>query len=518
MAKNRTYRSFVARPSHVLNMDGELFDSGPILGHLASEVRDISSYATYVVRNDEALGDELARATAISPADAGRQAGVTMPDFLVSGKSGRSRKAKLVQYNVVAAYRSYEERVKAANGESSKYVSQGWKRTVDASPPSYGGDYVNLGAVDRAYAVIENAPFADGEIILKMVIRGAWYRLIFSFDNTRFTEGKVSLPLIKVEDGRPVFIFTVVTDNPVVQFSGDYVIGVDVGINNYATVVVRNSSTGQIVHSGTLSQRVHSLWNSVRASERQVRQLRQKAKRLLGDRQAHMSALDEAQLHREAASRKKRELAILAAQEIAHLSYTFDNAVVAVENLGWITNTMQSGRWNRGELVKWLTHYVSQNGGWVVAVNPSNTSQQCHKCGARVSHPSHEVSVCAEHGVLDRDINAATNIAARAVPKADKARVAREKNRKLRPQVALKTPVARRSLKYPGRDRTKSAPTPKRKNQPRTVGEVILPSIPARVTVTRVLADCGAQGTTGTCQAAIKQGSMTDKCKLCNLD
>lgn len=32
-----------------------------------------------------------------------------------------------------------------------------------------------------------------------------------------------------------------------------------------------------------------------------------------------MSALDEAQLHREAASRKKRELAILAAQEIACL-------------------------------------------------------------------------------------------------------------------------------------------------------------------------------------------------------
>ena len=67
MAKNRTYRSFVARPSHVLNMDGELLDSESILGHLASEVRDISSYATYVVRNDEALGDELARATAILP-------------------------------------------------------------------------------------------------------------------------------------------------------------------------------------------------------------------------------------------------------------------------------------------------------------------------------------------------------------------------------------------------------------------------------------------------------------------
>ena len=519
MAKNRTYRSFVARPSHVLNMDGELFDSGSILGHLASEVRDISSYATYVVRNDEALGDELARVAATQPADAGRQAGVTMPDFLVSGKSGRSRKAKLVQYNVVAAYRSYEERVKAANGESSKYVSQGWKRTVDASPPSYGGDYINLGAVDKAYAVIENNPFLDGEIVLKMVIWGAWYRLIFSFDNTRFTEGKVTLPLIKVKDGRPVFIFTVVTDNPVIQFSGDYVIGVDVGINNYATVVVRDTKTGRIVHQTTLSQRVHSLWNSIRASRQQVRALTKKADGLLSQRQERMSALDEAQLHREAASRKKRELAILAAQEIACLSHIFDNAVVAVEDLGWIANTMQNGRWNRGALVKWLAHYVSQNGGWAVTVNPANTSQQCYKCGAKVSHPTHKDSVCPEHGEMDRDVNAAANIADRAVPRVEKARRTRAKNRKLRPQAALRTPVTRRSLKYPGRDRTKSAPTPKRKNHhTRAVREVILPSSPARVVVARVLADCGAQGVAGTCQAAIKQGSMTDKCKLCNLD
>ncbi len=377
LAKTQTYRAFTARPSHILDLNGELLDSAPVLASLASEVRDISSYATYVVRNDEVLGDELARVAAIQPTTAGRRAGVTMPDFLVSGKSGRSRKEMLVQHRVVTEFRSYQERVKAAKGESSKYVSQGWKRTVDASAPSYGGDYVNLGAVNKQYAAIENNPFVDGEIILKMVIQGAWYRLIFDFDNKRFTEGKVALPVIKVQDGAPVFIFAVVTDNPVVQFSGDYVIGVDVGINNYATVVVCDVKTGRIVHETTLSQRVHSLWNSVRASEQQVRDLRNKAATLLCDRQGGMSVLDEAQLHREAASRKKRELAILAAQEIAYLSHAWGNAVVAVEDLGWVCNTMQNGRWNRGALIQWLAHYVSQNGGWVVAVNPAHTSQKC---------------------------------------------------------------------------------------------------------------------------------------------
>ena len=518
MAKNRAYRAFSARPYHVMDLNGELLDGAPVLAWLASEVRDISAYATYVVRNDAALDERLATDIVSAPAEAGRQAGVLMPDFLVSGKAGRSRKEKLVQHNVVTAYRSYRERVKAANGESSKYVSQGWKRTASVAAPSYGEDYVNLGAVDKCYALIENNPFTDGEIVLKMVIQGAWYRLIFDFDNKRFTEGKVTLPVIKVQDGHPVFIFTVVTDNPVVRFSGDYTIGVDVGINNYATVVVRDVKTGRIVHETTLSQRVHSLWNSVRASERQVRFLKKKSDRLLSQRQARMAALDEAQLHREAASRKKRELAILAAQEIAVLSHVWGNAVVAVEDLGWIRNTMQHGRWNRGEFVRWLTHYVSQNGGWVVDVSSFNTSQQCHTCGQQVTHPTHEVSVCVEHGAMGRDINAAVNIAARAVPRVAKARVTRAKNRKLRSQAPLRTPVARNSLRYPGRDRTKSKPTPKRRSHRRAFRGVILPVCPARVQAyrlaARVLADGGTHRVAGTSKAALKQGYITCKCML----
>ena len=521
MAKSQTYRAFVARPTHILNLDSEVLDSTSIMAQLTTEVRSISAYATYVTRNDEVLGERLAQAGAIQPAVAGSRAGVVMPDFLVSGRTGRSRKERLVQYNVVTAFRSWQERINAVNGESEKHVSQGWQRTANAVPPSYGEDYINLGAVDKQYAVIENNPFTDGEITLKMVIQGQWYRLIFSFDNTRFTEGKVTLPLVKLEDNQPVFIFSVVTDNPIVQFSGDYTIGVDVGINDYATVVVRNTATGEIAHQTTLSQRVHSLWNSVRASERQVKQLREKARSLsLYDRQAIMAALDEAQLHRKAASRKKRELAILAAQEIAYLSHFYGNAVVAVEDLSWISNTMQNGRWNRGAFVQWLTHYVSQNGGWVVSVSATNTSQVCHKCGEEVEHPEHKVSQCAKHGIMDRDVNAAANIAARAVLKVEKARKKRAKNPGLQEEAPLKTPITRRSLKYPGRDRTKNTPTPKRKK--RVVREVNLPISPARAQAHRleasVLADCGTYGTTGTSYAAINQGEKTCACRLCSLN
>ena len=543
MAKNQTYKAFSVRPSHIMDLNGVLLDSATILSQLTAEVRGISAYATFVARNDTELEDGLVRATAVQAATAGRQAGITMPEFLaadkrdkngkpvkdkktgvpIKSKTGRSRKEWLVSHNAVTAFRSWQERVKAVNGESSKRVSQGWKRTMDASLPSYGEDFVNLGAVDCQYAVIENNPFIDGEIVLKMVIHGKWYRLVFPFNTTRFTEGKVTLPLVKIENNQPVFIFTVATDNPVVQFSGDYVIGVDVGINDYATVAVINSSTGRIVYETTLSQRVHSLWNSVRASEKQVKQLRKKAKPILYDRPARRAALEEAQLHREAASRKKRELAILAAQEIAYLSHFFDNAVVAVEDLSWIRNTMQNGRWNRGTFVQWLTHYVAQNGGWVVAVNAANTSQVCHKCGSKVAHPEHKVSVCPKHGKMDRDLNAAANIAARAVKNVKTARNTRANNRKLQPQAPLKTPVARRSLKYPGQDRTKSAPTTKRKKKgvktsssPARVQNISTPVTTTLVVaaMTTVLADCLTYGVAGT-SAAIKQGTIT-KNRLCS--
>ena len=530
MAKNQTYKAFTVRPSYIMDLNGELLDSVPVMSQLAAEVQGISAYATYTVRNDVKLAADLAQVTVSQPAVAGRRAGVTIPAELVvkgelrrnkAGKLveekvfGKSRKEWLFRHRVVTECRSWQERIAAANGESGKYVTQGWKRTADASAPSYGEDAINLGAVDKRYAVIENDPFSDGEIILKMVVRGKWYRLIFSFDNERFTEGKVTLPVVKVENNQPVFIFTVVTNNPIVQFSGNYVVGVDVGINDYATVVVRNSATGRIVHQTTLSQRVHSLWNSVRASEKQVRALNKKAEKLLYQRQAHMCAIDEAQLHREAASRKKRELAILTAQEIAYLSYSYGNAVVAVEDLGWIRNTMQNGRWNRGAFTQWLTHYVTQNGGWVVAVNSANTSQLCHLCSSKVTHPTHKVSICPKHGAMDRDVNAAANIAARTVSKVEKARKTRAKNRKLQKKASLKTPVARETLKYPGRDRTKNAPTPKMAK--RVAREVNLPISPARVNMTTVLVDWDAFGILETNQAAINQGNVAYECRLCNL-
>lgn len=72
--------------------------------------------------------------------------------------------------------------------------------------------------------------------------------------------------------------------------------------------------------------------------------------------------------------------------------------------------------------------------------------------------------------------------------------------------------------KCPGRDRTKNAPTKKRKNRCRTAREVILPVCPARAQTrsleATVLADGGTHGVAGTSQAAIKWGNVACTCRL----
>ena len=67
-----------------------------------------------------------------------------------------------------------------------------------------------------------------------------------------------------------------------------------------------------------------------------------------------------------------------------------------------------------------------------------------------------------------------------------------------------------------GRDRTKSAPTPKRTK--RVVREVNIPFSPARVNPTSVLADWDAFGILETSKAAINQGNLTCECRLYSLN
>lgn len=73
-----------------------------------------------------------------------------------------------------------------------------------------------------------------------------------------------------------------------------------------------------------------------------------------------------------------------------------------------------------GQFIEILTGKAEKAGRQIVAVDPKGTSQRCSGCGSHVPKPlSQRVHACSSCGLtLDRDVNAALNILARAAPSA----------------------------------------------------------------------------------------------------
>ena len=379
----------------------------------------------------------------------------TVKNF-ITGSSGMSRYDKLFNDRLFREVTSWAERFKAANGTSDKFVSQGWKRTANDSKPGYLVPEYHLSATDKQFAYITNDAFADGEIHLRMVIDGVWHELYFPFDSDRFSDAsKVTLPNVRVlNNGCLEFTFTAEYEYHYRAFSEQYIVGVDVGRTSYATVVVWDTKNGCIVHTYSMSQRARSMQNSITATQKQLSYLHRK----------YGCEYPEIPLQRQSLSRKRRELAIVVAQEIADIADVWDNAIIVVEDLSFVKNTMQNGRWSRGELVRWLNHYHELNGGRVLKVNAWNTSQECPYCHEKVTHPKWKESYCAHCDVLmDRDIAASAVIAQRCIASVKQSITTRKKSQKFTTQRTRRSPVVRDTLKYPRRDRTKNHPTPARK-------------------------------------------------------
>lgn len=363
--------------------------------------------------------------------------------------SGISRFEKIYSSEVVTQLKSWLARLKAFNGDKNN-IAKGWARTVNPNRPVLTTPKMNLGYVDKQYAYVDAV--TDDSFDLFLIVNHEW--LVFTFPlPRRFKKSDyIGLPTIRIVDNKIVFDFSFGYRSYYPSFSSNYAIGVDVGLRDYATVSVVDLNTFETVFTTSLSQQVHSLWNSVKASELQKKSLSRKGR------------YDEARLHRESASRKKRELAILAAKEISFYSSLFDNALVVMEDLGWVSNTMQNGRWNRGELKKWVKHFAELNGGRVLSGNCAFTSRKCSVCCSDRIHPKNSSKVfrCVDCGaVIDRDVNAASNIILLnlgIIKKSIRTRSSRKTG-----NVSLEVKVPAFSSNHKGVSKSKGFSTPKNK-------------------------------------------------------
>ena len=357
----------------------------------------------------------------------------------------------MIREYAVSQLRSWQERQRTCRGQTDKYTSAGFKRTANGDKPDFLKPRLALSATDKSYHVIRQA---GSNIELDMVVNKRWVTFTFSSPK-RFLEPGVRIiaPTISIDDkNRVMFNWHVKIPVERAEFSSRYVIGVDVGLANHTTAVVRNIETGEVVEASFMNRRVRSLENKIKRAKTQIAVLKKHGRD------------EEAEPHRKALSNRRKELAILIGQEVADLSYNYGNALVAVEDLSHIANTMKFGRWVRGLIIKRITDMVESNGGRVMTVNPAYTSQLCHRCGNKLEPNNYRTPVCVNCRVgWDRDENAAANIASKLKDKHKKSCVTRKKHAsKTRRRNSRNTT---RSLKHPLR---KTGPTPKApQNQPK---------------------------------------------------
>ena len=351
--------------------------------------------------------EQVSQYDGLKPAAAGRRMGIR---FSVPGRrTGRSRFERMIREYAVSQLRSWKERLKTSVGHGDKYVSAGYRRTNNSNKPDFLKPRLALSATDKQYHAVR---VEKASIELDMVVSGRWVTFNFKTPD-RFTEPgvRVIAPTISVDDRNRV-VFNWPFEIPVKrsEFSDKYVLGVDVGITNHTTAVVRDITTGNVVESSFMNRRVRSLENKIRRAKTQIAAL-------------HCKGLaSEIEPHRKALSNRRKELAILIGQEVADLSWRYDNALVAVEDLSFVTNTMKNGRWVRGMIIDRIKDMVESNGGRVMTVNPAYTSRKCHRCGTMLDMTDYHTPVCTICEVgWDRDENAAANIAGKLKDKNKKA-------------------------------------------------------------------------------------------------
>lgn len=354
--------------------------------------------------NKTTLKTALESITATSPAEVGRQAGLVINwESISRDVKAKSRVERLIRYNTITSARSYfESPVKT-------------KQEPNFTP------LLNLGAVDAQMAKLtlngENIELSfkcwDREFLLT-------FRIPSYVLEREIT--KLSLPVVKPWGGSFGFIFSVVENPATLVTNPKYIMGVDLGRVEPYTLVVIHASSGSRAAQYTASPRLRHLIAKRDRLNEELGYLRAKSLAYAALVISREVLETERERTRTKRNRLMNKITWLIATEINTVAKKYSPQYVALEDLSWVNPKHGMSRWTHSKDQTAITHKLTRSGVPTKKVSPKNTSQECSKCGSKVTHkPGKRMVVCGECVLtFDRDVNAAVNIALRPLRKRSK--------------------------------------------------------------------------------------------------
>ena len=223
---------------------------------------------------------------------------------------------------------------------------------------------------------------------------------------------KISKPRLRWNGTEYVFDFTVFEIPE--ENSGKLTAGVDLGkVQPYSAVVVSNK--GFRIASFEASRGLKRGWQKFEELNVRISQISSKAQR----KTALGLPVDEleTQLKRVRAKRNRlhAELSKQQAAELTKKLCALPVKLVHVEDLAWLAGhkgkSGKGGRWNYSMQQADLQHSLARKGISLKKKSPWNSSQKCSKCGELLKHSGRTVWCDFCKKTLDRDFNAAMNMA-----------------------------------------------------------------------------------------------------------
>jgi hypothetical protein len=267
---------------------------------------------------------------------------------------------------------------------------------------------INLGAVDKQMASLSR----EGNVLT--LLFKCWdreYLIDFILPSYLLERDiiKFSLPLVRYTNKGYEFIFTVKENIPVLSPT-KLKAGVDLGRVEPYTLAVVNAKGNRIAHYTTSGR---------------LKELNRKRENILSHKHNIYAKIDQYEklrvsivtlvTEKSRLGNKARILGNVIAQnigaEISNRLAKHSLNTLNVENLSWVKGEKYGSKWNHSRQQDTITHALARTGVRVKKVNPKNSSQLCHACGTKLVHSNRKARCAGCQTILDRDYNAALNIA-----------------------------------------------------------------------------------------------------------